>query len=77
MRHPAAPTVVAFLLGLLAFLVLWGKVSGGGHHEGNPHPDDVPVRLGGEKGEEEEEQEEEEGGREEEGRKEGGRGGGR
>jgi len=42
MRHPAAPSVIAFLLGLLAFLLLWGKIRGDGHHEGNPHPDDVP-----------------------------------
>jgi hypothetical protein len=42
MRHPAAPTVIAVLLGLLAVLMLWGKLRGDGHHEGNPHPDDVP-----------------------------------
>lgn len=45
MRHPAAPTIVAFLLGLLAFLVLWGRVSGRYHHEGNPGPGDVPRRM--------------------------------
>ena len=46
MRHPAAPTVIAVLLGILAFFVLWGKVRGDGFHEGNPHPDDVPVKSG-------------------------------
>jgi hypothetical protein len=45
MRHPAAPAVIAFLLGLLAFFVLWGKVRGDGHHEGNPHPDDLPLKA--------------------------------
>lgn len=45
MRHPAAPTVIAFLLGLLAFFLLWGKIRGDGHHEGNPHPDDVPPKV--------------------------------
>jgi len=45
MRHPAAPQIVAVLLCLLAALYLWGKLLGGGHHEGNPHPDDVPQRA--------------------------------
>ncbi|KAF9737253.1 hypothetical protein PMIN01_05032 [Paraphaeosphaeria minitans] len=45
MRHPAAPAVIAFLLGLLAFFLLWGKLRGDGHHEGNPHPDDVPPKV--------------------------------
>lgn len=44
MRHPAAPMVVAVLLGLLGVLMLWGKLRGDGHHEGNPHPDDVPKK---------------------------------
>jgi hypothetical protein len=45
MRHPAAPAVVAVLLGLLGALMLWGKWRDDGHHEGNPHPDDVPKRV--------------------------------
>lgn len=45
MRHPAAPTIVAVLLGLLGLLVLWGKLRGDGYHEGNPHPDDVPRKA--------------------------------
>jgi hypothetical protein len=44
MRHPAAPMVIAVLLGLLGVLMLWGKLRGDGHHEGNPHPDDVPKK---------------------------------
>ncbi|KAF2685424.1 hypothetical protein K458DRAFT_300660 [Lentithecium fluviatile CBS 122367] len=44
MRHPAAPMVIAVLLGLLGVLMLWGKWRGDGHHEGNPHPDDVPKK---------------------------------
>lgn len=42
MRHPAAPTVIAILLGFLAFMVLWSRARSDGHHEGNPHPDNVP-----------------------------------
>lgn len=42
MRHPAAPTIIAVLLGFLLFMVLWSRARGDGHHEGNPHPDDVP-----------------------------------
>lgn len=42
MRHPAAPIVIAFLFGFLAFMLLWSRVRSDGHHEGNPHPDDVP-----------------------------------
>lgn len=42
MRHPAAPTVIAILLGFLAFMLLWSRVRSDGHHEGNPHPDDLP-----------------------------------
>ena len=42
MRHPAAPTVIAVLLGFLLFMVLWSQARGDGHHEGNPHPNDVP-----------------------------------
>lgn len=45
MRHPAAPIVIAFLFGFLAFMVLWSRVRSDGHHEGNPHPDDVPRKL--------------------------------
>ncbi|KAF1954104.1 hypothetical protein CC80DRAFT_128003 [Byssothecium circinans] len=44
MRHPAAPVIVGVLLGLLGVFVLWGKLRGDGHHEGNPHPDDVPKK---------------------------------
>lgn len=59
MRHPAAPTIIAVLLSFLAFMVLWGRWRGDGHHEGNPHPDALPRREGeqvgkeGERGEEE------------------------
>jgi hypothetical protein len=42
MRHPAAPTIIAVLLGFLFFMVLWSRARGDGHHEGNPHPDDLP-----------------------------------
>ncbi|KAF1969388.1 hypothetical protein BU23DRAFT_477126 [Bimuria novae-zelandiae CBS 107.79] len=56
MRHPAAPTLIAVLLGIMAFFVLWGKVSGGEYHEGNPHPDDVPPPMR-EEGEEDAEEE--------------------
>jgi len=38
--------VVAVLLGLLGMLILWGKWRGDGHHEGNPHPDDMPKKVG-------------------------------
>jgi hypothetical protein len=44
MRHPAAPTIIAVLLGFLAFMVLWARWRGDGHHEGNPHPQDVPLK---------------------------------
>jgi hypothetical protein len=47
MRHPAAPVVVAILLGLLGVLLLWGKWRDDGHHEGNPYPDDVPKKGDG------------------------------
>lgn len=66
MRHPAAPTIVAVLLGLLGLLMLWGRWRDDGYHEGNPHPDDVPRREdvaaagGGEESGEEEEDENEE-----------------
>lgn len=65
MRHPAAPAIVAVLLGLLAVLMLWGKLRGDGHHEGNPDPKDVPrknevLRMHGEHEEEEEEEEKKE-----------------
>ena len=42
MRHPAAPVIIAVLLGFLAFMILWSQLRGDSHHEGNPHPDDVP-----------------------------------
>ncbi|EMD67222.1 hypothetical protein COCSADRAFT_34074 [Bipolaris sorokiniana ND90Pr] len=42
MRHPAAPTIIAVLLGFLLFMVLWSRVRADDHHEGNPHPDDIP-----------------------------------
>jgi hypothetical protein len=45
MRHPAAPTVIAILLGFLVFMVAWARWRGDGHHEGNPHPDDVPLKV--------------------------------
>lgn len=44
MRHPAAPTVIAVLLGFLVFMILWSRVRNDGHHEGNPHPNDVPPK---------------------------------
>jgi hypothetical protein len=44
MRHPAAPTIIAVLLGFLVFMVLWSRVRSDDHHEGNPHPDDVPQK---------------------------------
>jgi hypothetical protein len=44
MRHPAAPTIIAVLLGFLAFMILWARVRGDGHHEGNPHPSDLPKK---------------------------------
>jgi hypothetical protein len=45
MRHPAAPTIIAVLLGFLVFMVLWSRARSDGHHEGNPHPDDVPRKI--------------------------------
>lgn len=36
MRHPAAPTVIAILLGFLVFMLVWAKWRSDGHHEGNP-----------------------------------------
>jgi hypothetical protein len=44
MRHPAAPTIIAILLGFLAFMIFWSRVRDDGHHEGNPHPNDIPKR---------------------------------
>ncbi|KAF2125317.1 hypothetical protein P153DRAFT_299800 [Dothidotthia symphoricarpi CBS 119687] len=44
MRHPAAPTIIAVLLGFLVLIVLWSRIQGDGHHEGNPHPKDVPKK---------------------------------
>lgn len=64
MRHPAAPTIVAVLLGLLGLLLLWGKWRGDGYHEGNPHPNNVPrkedVLMAGSEGNGGEDDEEEE-----------------
>lgn len=36
MRHPAAPTIIAVLLGFLVFMMVWARWRGDGHHEGNP-----------------------------------------
>jgi hypothetical protein len=44
MRHPAAPTIITILLGLLLAIVVWSQWRRDGHHEGHPHPDDVPKR---------------------------------
>ena len=44
MRHPAAPTIIAVLLGFLIFMIVWGRIRADGHHEGNPHPEDIPRR---------------------------------
>lgn len=55
MRHPAAPTIIAVLLGFLAFMILWGRLRDDGHHEGNPHPSEIPMRKPEEKEGEEEE----------------------
>jgi hypothetical protein len=44
MRHPAAPTLIAILLGFLLVVVLYHAFVNNDHHEGNPHPDDVPVK---------------------------------
>ena len=57
MRHPAAPTILTALLALLLAVLLWNRWrgEGGQHHEGNPHPNDVPepVYEEGSEGEEE------------------------
>lgn len=37
MRHPAAPTIIAVLLGFLAFMLMWARWRADGPHEGNPH----------------------------------------
>ncbi|KAH7135305.1 hypothetical protein B0J11DRAFT_425282 [Dendryphion nanum] len=42
MRHPAAPTIIAILIGFLIAVTAWNYFKADGHHEGNPHPDDVP-----------------------------------
>lgn len=72
MRHPAAPTIIAVLLGFLVLVVVYHALVSDGHHEGNPHPDDVPrkeiVEGGREEEEEEEKEEEKEEEEEEEGR---------
>lgn len=44
MRHPAAPTIIAILLGFLVIVILYHAFVDYGHHEGNPHPDDVPKK---------------------------------
>jgi hypothetical protein len=44
MRHPAAPTIIAVLLGVLGLFLFWGKIRGDGYHEGNPHPAEVPKK---------------------------------
>lgn len=44
MRHPAAPTIIAVLLGFLAFMLIWSRWRRDGHHEGNPDPRDVPPK---------------------------------
>ena len=44
MRHPAAPTIIAVLLGFLLFMVIWSRARSDDHHEGNPHPDDIPPK---------------------------------
>jgi hypothetical protein len=36
MRHPAAPTIIAVLLGFLVFMLVWARWRRDGHHEGNP-----------------------------------------
>lgn len=45
MRHPAAPTIIAVLLGLLLSIMVWSQWRNDGHHEGDPHPDDVPMKT--------------------------------
>ncbi|KAF2196440.1 hypothetical protein GQ43DRAFT_383303 [Delitschia confertaspora ATCC 74209] len=45
MRHPAAPTIIVALLGFLVALLVWNTFWDAGHHEGNPHPDDMPKRA--------------------------------
>ena len=45
MRHPAAPTIIAVLLGLLFSIMVWSQWRKDGHHEGDPHPDDVPTKT--------------------------------
>lgn len=59
MRHPAAPTIIAALLGLLVIVVVFHLLVDYGHHEGNPKKEDVPTResmmkVHGETGEDEE-----------------------
>jgi hypothetical protein len=44
MRHPLAPVLIAILLGFLIFVVVYHYLFADGHHEGNPHPADLPVR---------------------------------
>lgn len=51
MRHPAAPTIIGVLLGFLAFMVVWARWRGDGHHEGNPHPDEIQKKREESKGE--------------------------
>ena len=42
MRHPAAPTIIAALLGFLVFMLMWAWWRADGHHEGNPDVSTVP-----------------------------------
>jgi hypothetical protein len=44
MRHPAAPTIIAILLGFLAVVVIFHTLVDYGHHEGNPRKEDIPTR---------------------------------
>jgi hypothetical protein len=44
MRHPAAPTIIVILLGFLVLVIVYHAFVRDGHHEGNPHPDDVPKK---------------------------------
>jgi len=45
MRHPAAPTIITVLIGLLFAIIIWSKWRSDEPHEGDPHPDDVPTKT--------------------------------
>jgi hypothetical protein len=45
MRHPAAPTIIAILLGFLVIVVVFHYCVDYGHHEGNPRVEDLPKRV--------------------------------